>query len=130
MWSSGYGAGNSIGSASSCLGRYRQTGIEEYKELFMTTAEAYYKADPPQAKILYPKNYSGIMGMMMNAYKLTGEKHFLDKAIVYADLSIEAIMDDSSPLPKASNKSHHYEAITGATGFMNSLLGIWSLLNE
>jgi hypothetical protein len=130
MWSSGYGAGNTIGSANSCLGRHRQTGIEKYKELFMITAEAYYAAELPKAKILYPGNYSGMMGMMMNAYKLTGEKRFLDKAIIYADLSIEAIMDDSSPLPKASNKSHHYEAITGATGFMNSLLGIWSLLNE
>jgi hypothetical protein len=130
MWSSGYGAGNSIGQANGCLGRYNETGIEKYKELFMITAEEYYKADIPQSKILYPSNYSGVIGMMRKAYHLTGERRFIDKALEYAELSIEAIMDETSPLPKASNKSEHYEAITGANGFMNSLLGLWKDLNE
>ena len=78
MWSSGYGADNHIGSANNCLGRYRQTGIEAYKELFMIAAEEYYKADAPESKILYPGNYSGAIGMMRNAYRLTGERRFLD----------------------------------------------------
>lgn len=129
MWSSGYGAGNTIGQANSCLDRYYQTGIEEYKELFLITAEAYYHAEIPEAKILYPKNYSGIIGMMRKACKITGERRFLDKALEYADRSVTAIMDDSSPLPKASNKDEHFEAITGANGFMSSLLGLWKDLN-
>lgn len=130
MWSSGYGGSNSISSANNCLDRYRQTGIEKYKELFMITAEAYYKADPPEAKVLFPKNYSGAIGIMRKAYQLTGEQRFLDKAVDYAERSIKAVMDTSSPLPKASNKSQHYEAITGANGLMSSLLGLWEDLNE
>ena len=125
MWSSGYGASNHIGSANSCLSRYRQTRIKAYKELFLITAETYYNAEPPETKILYPGNYSGAMGMMRNAYNLTGERRFLNKAFEYAELSIDAIMDDTSPLPKASNQSVHYEAITGANGFMSNLLGLW-----
>jgi hypothetical protein len=39
-------------------------------------------------------------------------------------------MDDTSPLPKASNQSEHYEAITGANGFMSNLLGLWLEVNE
>lgn len=129
MWNSGYGGGNHIGSANNCLERYRQTGIEDYKDLFLTCAETYYNAVPPEQNILYPKNYSGAMGMMRNAYKITGERRFLDRAFEYAELSIEAIMDKTSPLPKASNQNEHYEAITGANGLMSNLLGLWEEVN-
>lgn len=130
MWSSGYGAGNTIGQANGCLDRYFETGIEKYKELFMLTAEAYYTADIPKAKILYPKNYSSVIGVMRKAYKLTGERRFLEKAVEYAELSVNALMDPNSPLPKASNQNDHYEAITGANGFMSALLGLWKDLNK
>lgn len=130
MWSSGYGGSNHLGPASSCLSRYQQTGIERYRELFMTAAEAYDHASPPEREILYPGNYSGIISMMRKAYKLTGEDRFLKRAVEYADISIEAVMDETSPLPKASNQSNHYEAITGANGFMSNLLGLWLELNE
>jgi hypothetical protein len=129
MWSSGYGGGNNIGQANSCYRRYRETGIETYKELFMATAEAYFTAAIPEQKILYPGNYSGAIGMMRSAYKITGERRFLDRALEYAELSIDAIMDETSPLPKASNQSEHYEAITGANGFMSNLLGLWLEVN-
>ena len=130
MWGSGYSASNHVGSANSCLSRYTQTGLEGYKDLFLTTAETYYIASPPEKKILYPGNYSSIIRMMRNAYRLTGEKRFLEKAVEYAEISIGAVMDDSSPLPKASNQNDHYEAITGANGFMSNLLGLWMDLNE
>ncbi|MEQ9288028.1 MAG: hypothetical protein RIG77_14010 [Cyclobacteriaceae bacterium] len=130
MWSNGYGAGNHIGAGNNCLERYRQTGIEKFKELFLATAEAYYDANPPVQDILYPDNYSGAIGMLRNAYKLTGDKRFLDRAIEYTEISIKEIMDETSPLPKASNKSDHYEAITGANGFMGSLLGLWLDVNN
>ena len=68
--------------------------------------------------------------MMRKAYKITGERRFLNRAIEYAELSIHAIMDESSPLPKASNQSKHYEAITGANGFMSNLLGLWIEAND
>ena len=95
----------------------------------MKTAETYYKSDPPEAKVLYPKNFSGAISMMRKAYKITGEQRFLLKAVEYADRSIKGIMDSNSPLPKASNKSDHYEAITGANGFMGNLFGLWKDLN-
>lgn len=130
MWSSGYGAGNTAGMANNCLDRYQQTGIESYKELFMDAAEAYYKAETPHAKRMYPGNYSSIIGMMIKAHRLTGEYRFLEKAIAYADLSVQAVMDSSSPLPKASNENDHYEAITGANGLMSNILMLWIELNR
>lgn len=130
MWSSGYGASNSISSANSCLSRYYATGIEKYKELFLIAANAYYDADAPESKVLYPKNYSGPIGMMRRAYQLTGEARFLNRAVDYAELGIESLLDDTSPLPKASNTTEHYEAITGANNFMNALLGLWMDLNK
>jgi hypothetical protein len=130
MWSAGYGGGGNSGQANSCYRRYKQTGIEGYSDLFMKSAEAYYAVDPPLTKVLYPSNYSSLFGMMRHAYELTGERRFLRKAEYYMDLSIEALMDDSSPLPKASNKSDHYEAITGGPGMMNNLLVLWMELNQ
>lgn len=130
MWSSGYGAGNSVGVANNCLERYSQTGIEAYRELFLTAAEAYYSSEIPESKRMYPGNYSGIISMMLKAYRLTGEKRFLDKATDFADISVQAVMDSSSPLPKASNESDHYEAITGANNLMNNLLNLWIELNS
>jgi hypothetical protein len=129
MWSAGYGGGGNTGQANSCYSRYRQTGIEGYKTLFMKSAEAYYAVDPPDSKVLYPGNYSSLFSMMRKAYELTGEERFLIKAKFYMDRSVEGIMDDSSPLPKASNKSDHYEAITGGPGLMNNLLVLWMDMN-
>ncbi len=39
-------------------------------------------------------------------------------------------MDNTSPLPKAPNKSEHYEAITEADGLMNNTLSLWKELND
>ncbi len=130
MWGSGYTASASSGTANDCLDRFQKTGIQAYKNLFLISAEAYYQSEIPKAKVLYPRNYSGIIGMMLDAYRITDERRFLDKAIAYADVSIEAVMDQTSPLPKASNTTTHYEAITGADGLMNNLLSIWLELNK
>jgi hypothetical protein len=130
MWSSGYGAGNNVKVANSCLSRFGQTGIDAYKDLFLQTAEAYYASETPPSKRMYPGNYSGIISMMIKAHRVTGEYRFLEKAIEYADRSIEAVMDSSSPLPKASNENDHYEAITGANGLMSNILNLWIELNR
>jgi len=130
MWSAGYGASGNSNQANSCYSRYRQTGIEGYKKLFMKTVEAYYVEDPPKTKVLYPGNYSSLFNMMKHAYELTGEERFLTKAKMYMDLSMETFLDDQSPLPKASNHSDHYEAITGGPGLMHNLLRLWEDMNK
>lgn len=68
--------------------------------------------------------------MMRRTYNETGDKKYMDRAKELIDLSLEVLMDNTSPLPKASNKSDHYEAITGADGLMNNVLSLWMYLND
>jgi hypothetical protein len=130
MWSAGYGAGGNSSQANSCYASYKQTGIEEYKILFLKSAEAYHKQDIPPAKVLYHGNYSSLFGMMKNAYKLTSEERFLIKAKTNIDQGVETFLDDKSPLPKASNQSEHYEAITGSPKLMQNLLSFCMEMNH
>lgn len=129
MWSAGYGASGNSNQATSCYTRYKQTGIDGYRVLFMKTVEAYYAEDPPQTKVLYPGNYSSLFNMMRHAYELTGEERYLLKAKMYIDLPMETFLDDESPLPRASNQSDHYEAITGGPGLMQNVLTLWMEMN-
>jgi hypothetical protein len=39
-------------------------------------------------------------------------------------------MDDSSPLPKASSRNDHYEAITRADTLMMAMLRLWAVQHE
>jgi len=131
MWSAGYGVGSgSTEQANKSYARYKLTGIEGYRILFMKSVNAYYNEDPPPSAVLYPSNYSSIFNMMMNAYELTGEERFLSKAKMYMDLSVETLLDDQSPLPKASNQSEHYEAITGGPELMDNALRLWMEMNH
>ena len=75
----GVGSG-STEQANKCYARYKLTGIEGYRILFMKSVNAYYNEDPPPSAVLYPSNYSSIFNMMMNAYELTGAERFLSKA--------------------------------------------------
>ena len=129
MWGSGYSASNNTSSANSCYRRYEQTGIKGYLDLFLKSAQAYIESEPPKKKVIYPGNCSGAITMMRRAYKETGNKRYLQRAKQLIDESLAALMDESSPLPKASTKSEHYEAITGADGLMNNVLWLWMYLN-
>ena len=130
MWSAGYSASRNTSAANNCYSRYLQTGVKEYLDLFMKSAEAYNLSNPPPSKTIYPNNYSGAISMMRRAYKETGDKKYMDRAKELIDLSLEVLMDETSPLPRASNKSDHYEAITGADGLMNNVLSLWLYLND
>lgn len=132
MWTSGYSASVSVNSANNCYGRYQQTGMKGYLDLFMKSGEAYYQSEPPDTreKDLYPSNFGGVISMMRNMYKETGDGKYMVRARELLDVSLEVIMDDSSPLPKASRNSDHYEAITGADEFMSNVLAMWEFLNK
>ncbi len=68
--------------------------------------------------------------MMRNMHKETGDEKYMVRARELVDISLEVIMDDSSPLPKASRNSDHYEVITGADEFMGNVLAMWEFLNK
>jgi hypothetical protein len=64
---------------------------------------------------------------MLNSYATTGDKIYLDRANYFGQLGVEIFLPDGIPLPRATNKNNHYEAMTGGPAFMYELLKIHSV---
>ncbi|MCX7886303.1 MAG: hypothetical protein N3B01_03470, partial [Verrucomicrobiae bacterium] len=62
---------------------------------------------------------------MISAHRLTGDPVYLDRADVFAKTAIDVFWKDS-PLPRASSKHDHYEAITRADTLAMVLLDLWA----
>jgi hypothetical protein len=131
-WSSGYSASRDSSSANKCYDRYLQTGIKEYLDLFILSAQGYYQSPLPETaeQDIYPSNYSGVISMMGKMYQETGDMRYMERARELLEISLDLLMDETSPLPKASRMSEHYEVITGADSLMNNALEMWLFLNE
>ena len=63
--------------------------------------------------------------LLVGAHRITGDPRYLEAATAFADQAIAIFLDDGSPLPRASSRSEHYEAITRADTMMMALLKLW-----
>ena len=124
LWTMAYGSSNSAGPAYKCLLRYEQTGDERYKKLGIDGAERYLNGEIDREQVLWPLTFGNLIGMLTKAYRISGDERYLKRANDFAQQAIGLFMDNSSPLPKASNKHKHYEAITGGPLFMLALLDL------
>ena len=66
----------------------------------------------------------------MNAYEITTDEIYMERADHFARMALDMFFDDSSPLPKASSKHWHYEAITRADNLMMELLRLYLVANK
>lgn len=126
LWRTGYGQSTSVQVAMLCLIRYHQAGVEEYRDLFMKTADHYLKSEPDKSITLYPGAVGEAMAVMLAAFRLTGEEKYLRRAELFADTAIEIFFDES-PLPRASSKHDHHEVITRADTLAMELLDLWAI---
>jgi hypothetical protein len=68
--------------------------------------------------------------LLTNAHDLTSDEVYLDRAHHFARMALDMFFDESSPLPKASSKHRHYEAITRADNLMMEILRLYLMSNE
>ena len=66
---------------------------------------------------------------MLAAEDLTGDERYMTRARELADMAV-AIFFDGSPLPRASSKHGHYEAITRGDTLVMALLNLWARENR
>jgi hypothetical protein len=118
------------GSANLCLVRYNQVKLEGYKKLALDTAGFYLTSEPPIEFALHPSSLGQIIYLMLGAHELTGERRYLKRADYYAERAVELFFDESSPLPKATSKHEHYEAVTRADTLMMAMLRLWATKNR
>lgn len=126
LWIAGYGDATTAMEAMICNERYRQTGSEEMRRLILEAAEAYLTADPPRDRDLYPGVFGEVIGLLVRAHSWTREEKYLRRADELAHRALETFFGEK-PLPRASSRSEHYEAITRADTLALSLLELWSL---
>lgn len=131
LWITGYGAGTDSSVAKKLYKRYQQLPggpvKAKYKELILACAKRYLTTTPNLAATIYPRALSGVIWHMLDAYELSGEKPYLDRANFFALIAQQGFLDADSPLPKASSVNDHYEAITGGHTLMMTLLRLWQV---
>ncbi len=132
-WAAGYGATSNAAEANMCYRRYVQLKDEhpavarQYGLLVKAVADRYLAADPKVDELLRPDAIAPALELMLHMYELTRERKYLDRAGDFADIGIEQFIDETSPLPRASNRHEHYEAITGGPRLMLLLLRLHQL---
>lgn len=129
-WATGYGEGTHAGFANLCMLRYRQCRLEGYRDLVLAAADLYLDSEPDIDFPVYPGTLGQAIYLMLAARELTGEQKYLSRADHFARRAVGLFSDDSSPLPKASSKHTHYEAITRADTLMMALLKLWQVRNK
>jgi hypothetical protein len=127
-WSSGYGHGIHAEMANPCFSRLRQIEKDhperaaQYRKFIVAAADIYVTAQPDGRELLMPGPVASVIQLLMNAFELTGEKKYADRANFFGQRGIELFLNDGRPLPKATNRHDHYESITGGPDFMYALL--------
>jgi hypothetical protein len=114
------------GPANLCMIRYRQGKAAGYRKLVLDAAGLYLDDEPEVKFALHPATSGQLIYLMVNVYDLTGDRRYLDRADYFAHRAIELFMDEPSPLPKATSKHGHYEAVTGADTLMMAMLRLWA----
>jgi hypothetical protein len=128
-WASTYGDETDAQIGMLCLLRYRQTGDPAYRALVLAVADRYLLSDPSPSTVVYPGPVGIAIGLELSAYRLTGQRKYLDRAHHFAELG-QALFLDGSPLPAASSRSDHYEALTRGDTLVMELLDLWFEVNR
>jgi hypothetical protein len=126
-YTSGWGL---AGSVNVCYCRYEQVRLGEYRQFVLDAAKLYLEEEPAIEHALHPGALGHVIYLMLDAYELTGDKKYLERADYYGRRSLELFFDEISALPKATSKHDHYEAVTGGDTLMMSLLKLWATQNR
>jgi hypothetical protein len=127
-WATGYGYGTHSGPANDLYDRYQQIKDEfpelaaKHKQHILAAADQYLDTEPSQDELLKPSAFASVIDLLLNAHALTSDAKYLDRAQFFARMGVKIFLNDGSPLPRATNRHAHYEAITGGPGFMRTLL--------
>jgi hypothetical protein len=122
-WQTGYASGTLASWAMLCLGRYEQTAKEPFRDALVEMADAYLNSQPEEDVDAWPMPVGHAISTQVAAHRLTRKPVYLDQARRFARMAVELFWQDN-PLPRASLKTGHYEAITGADSLALALLEV------
>jgi hypothetical protein len=105
--------GTTAAVAVICVSRYENTGNVAYRDLIVAAADAYLDSLPDEQIDAWPLTFGQAITLQLSAFRITARPEYHRRATQLGQVAIERFFDDS-PLPRASLKSDHYEATTGA----------------
>ncbi len=129
-WTTGYGESTDANAANVCMLRFQQTGNEGFRHLILAAADRYLDTEPVTDFPVYPGSLGDVIHLLLNAHEITSDEIYLTRAHHFAQMALDMFFDESSPLPKASSKHRHYEAITRADNLMMELLRLYLIANQ
>ncbi len=124
LWATSYGKPTDAQIVLLCHLRYQQTKDERYKRLILACASRYLSGPPRRQSGLHPMTLGHVIKLMLVAEDLTGDKAFLRQAHRYARMAVRLFLRDQ-PLPRATSKYPHYEAVSGGDTLMMAFLELW-----
>jgi hypothetical protein len=129
-WAAGYGVLPTAEIANLCVERHAQLAAEEpalaarFRALILEAAAAYLEVDlegdDPDAPHK-PQALAAAIDLLLSAWRMSGEKRHLDRAGHFGRAAMAMFLGDGLPLPRASQRHDHYEALTGGPELMLSL---------
>lgn len=129
LWQNGYGAGTLASTAMFCLARHEQVGTDGYLDVLVAIADHYAGSAPEEDVDAWPMAFAHAISAQSAAYRLTGQPAYLKEAQRLARMAVGLFWQDN-PLPKASLKTGHYEAITGADSLALALLEVHAITHR
>ena len=112
-----------------CHARQAQLNTNEqgdaYRRLVLRSADLYRTLDAEPSRVdIWAGEYGMAIFLELAAYRLSGEAAYLQRARTLADEALDVFWHGDSPLPRASSKTDHYEAITRPDTLILSLLAL------
>jgi len=128
-WAQGYGDGSAANMLNMCYERYQQTSSTEYENMILAGATYYLTSDLPGGTT-YPIVLAEVIKLSLNAYRISSNIAYLNRAQYFADQAIVLFWDSGTiPLPKSTSVHNHYETITNGDSLALALLELWMEIN-
>lgn len=121
LWDAHYGGATTAALGMLCVARYENVGKVGYLPLIVGAADAYLCSIPEEDVDAWPMTFGHVISLELAAWRATAKREYFDRARELSELAIKLYFQDN-PLPRASLKTGHYEAITGADTLVFALL--------
>ncbi|MBI2827269.1 MAG: hypothetical protein HYX69_21565 [Planctomycetia bacterium] len=129
LWKTGYSASTEASNAMFYLGRFEQTQKPAYRDALVAVGDKYIGSSPEEDLDAWPMAFAHAISTEVAAYRFTGRSVYRDEAERLARQAVELFWQDN-PLPRASLKTGHYEAITCADSLALALLEVHAMQKQ
>jgi hypothetical protein len=129
-WGMGYGVNTTAMFALQCYAVGDVLHSDGHDELVVDAADLYATVLPDAAATdIWAGEYGMAIFTEIAAFRLTGDKQYLDAAKTLADRALADLWPTGAVLPRASTKTAHYEAIAYSDTLLLSLLALHEHVN-